>query len=353
VRQLAALVAAVVVPLSVAACGGSDTTSSGGSATAPAGGSSHAAKLGSGTVGIITANSQSEVLTHWAKTAQTALGDVGWKGVIADGKGDPSVWSQAISNFTNQRVDGIITLAIDPAPVVPQLQAAKSAGIPVIASGISVAGKTDLFAARYAPQDQEFGRVLAAYLKQRMPAGSEYIALDMSAVSGAHALVTASTPLLNGDGFKLAGTHDMNPADLVNQAAKGTADLIQANPKARFLLSCCDFTPPINVAALKQVGKTNVVTASRYDNLSTLKLIRDGAPVVIAAANADTGILTAVDQIIAKKAKKAQIDPAADRGKYQFKVIDRKNVPAAGRYLFDPAEQIAAFVRKWKLEYAS
>lgn len=350
-RKLAALVAAFVVSLSAAACGGGEDTGAGGS-TASAGGS-QAAKLGTGTVGIITANSQSEVLTHWATTAEKALGAVGWKGVIADGKGDPSVWSQAISNFTNQRVDGIITLAIDPAPVVPQLQAAKAAGIPVIASGISVAGKTDLFAARYAPEDQEFGRVLAAYLKKRMPQGAEYVALDMSAVSGAHALVTASTPLLNGDGFRLAGTHDMNPADLVNQAAKGTADLVQANPRAKFLLSCCDFTPPINVAALKQVGRTGVLTASRYDNLSTLKLIRDGAPVVVAAANADTGVLTAVDQIIAKKAKEAGIDPGADRGKYRFEVIDKDNLPAPGSYRFDPAEQIAAFVRKWKAEYAS
>jgi ribose transport system substrate-binding protein len=353
VRKLAALGAAFAVLLSIAACGDSDKSSSGGSSSASGSGAKSAAKLGSGTVGIITANSQSEVLTHWAKTAQTALGEIGWKGVIADGKGDPSVWSQAIANFTNQKVDGIITLAIDPAPVVAQLQAAKTAGVPVIASGISVAGKTDLFAARYAPDDQQFGRVLAAYLKRHMPSGAQYIALDMTAVSGAHALVAASTPMLKGDGFQLAGTHDMNPADLVNQAAKGTADLIQANPQAKFLLSCCDFTPPINVAALKQVGKAGVITASRYDNLSTLKLIRDGAPVVIAASNADTGVLTAVDQIIAKKVKKAAIDPAADQGKYQFKVVDNANVPAAGKYLFDPATQISTFVRRWKGEYAS
>jgi hypothetical protein len=94
-----------------------------------------------------------------------------------------------------------------------------------------------------------------------------------------------------------------------------------------------------------------VITAGRYDNLSSLKLIRDGAPVVVAAANADTGVLTAVDQIFAGTAKKGDLDPNADKGKYEFRFIDKSNVPAPGTFAFDPAAQIATFVKQWKAEY--
>jgi hypothetical protein len=132
--------------------------------------------------------------------------------------------------------------------------------------------------------------------------------------------------------------------------AKGTTDLIAAHPNAKFLLSCCDFTPPINVAAFKQAGKPKVITAGRYDNLSSLKLIRDGAPVVVAAANADTGVLTAVDQIFAKKAK-GDLDPNADKGKYEFTFVDKSNVPASDTFVYDPAEQIAALAKHWDAEY--
>jgi hypothetical protein len=117
------------------------------------------------------------------------------------------------------------------------------------------------------------------------------------------------------------------------------------------MISCCDFTPAITVPALKQSGHPAIVSVARYDNLSSLKLIRSGAPVVLATANADTGILTSIDQILRKKAGKGSIDPNADKGAYKFAVIDKSNVPPSGQYFDDPNAQIAQFVTKWKSEF--
>lgn len=330
-----AVCAALLVTIAVAGCGSDDENTTG----------TTGANAETGTIAILQTTAQSETLARWAKTAEQAITAAGWKAVVADGKGDPSVWSQSLSNFVNQKVDGIITIGVDGAPVAPQLKAAKDAGIPVIAAGVSVSGE-ELFAATYAPDDSEFGRVLADYLKENVPTGSEYVSLDISAIYAAHALVTSANPQLESAGFKHVAGYDINVADLVNDTGKGTANLVQGNPNAKFILSCCD-APAINVAALQQARKPDVLTAARNDNPSTLKLLRDGAPLVVAVSNSDIGVLTAIDQIVANKAGKS-VDPAADDGKYEYTAVDKSNVPADGKFVYDTAPIIDEYVQKWR-----
>jgi ABC-type sugar transport system substrate-binding protein len=332
--RAAAVCAALLVMIAVAGCGSDEST------TGSAGG-----KAQTGTIAILQATAQSETIARWAKTAEKAITAAGWKAVVADGKGDPSVWSQSLSNFVNQKVDGIITMGVDGAPVAPQLKAAKDAGIPVIAAGVSVSGK-ELFTAKYAPEDSEFGRVLADYLKAKEPTGSEYVSLDISSIYAAHALVTSANPLLESAGFKHVAGYDINVADLVNDTGKGTANLVQGNPGTKFILSCCD-APAINVSALQQARKPDVLTAARNDNPSTLKLIRAGAPLAVAVSNSDIGVLTAIDQIVSKKTGHA-IDPAADKGKYEYTVVDKSNVPANGKFVYDTAPVIDKYVQRWR-----
>jgi ABC-type sugar transport system substrate-binding protein len=359
-KKFFACIAAVAAMGSVAACGSDDDDATSATpaasattgATAPTGGFSGATKLPSGKVGVLQVNAQSERIQIWGKTAEDALSKVGWEAEVIDGKGDPAAWAQAMTTFTNAKVDGIITFAIDPAAILPQLKAAKEAGIPVITAGITVDGPgKDLYAASYAPPDGKFGAMLADYLKEKFPAGTEYVDQDLTAVSGAHALITAGDPLMKAAGFELVGTKDLNPADLVPQTSKAAVDLTSGNPDAKIMLTCCDFAPPIVVPALKQAGKDSVTVAARYDNPSNLDLIRSGAPVVIAAADSDQSVLIAIDQLLAKKASGTAIDPKADAGKYEFKMVDKATVPADG-LVFDPADQIAAAVKEWQAEYS-
>jgi ABC-type sugar transport system substrate-binding protein len=352
-KKISACVALVLALAVLSACGSDDKASTSSGSTAATSGSPFqgSTPLPSGKVGVLQVNAQSERIQTWGNTAKNALSKAGWSAVVIDGKGDPAAWAQAMTTFINQKVDGIITLAIDPAPILPQLKAAKAAGIPVITAGITVAGPgTDLYAARYAPPDEKFGEVLANYLKTKFPAGTEYVDQDLTAVSGAHALVTAADPLMKAAGFKLVGTEDLNPADLVPETTKAAIDLVRGHPNAKILITCCDFAPPITVPALKQAGKPDVVTAARYDNPSTLALIRAGAPVVIAAADSDRSVLIAIDQLLANKAKKTPIDPKADDGSYKFSIVTKDNVPPKG-YVYDPADQTAPFLKKWQAEY--
>lgn len=339
--------------LLLTACGSSGSSSTSSPAASSGGSSSAAAKLpAGGKIGIVASTLTSEVEKHWTETATAALKQIGWTAVIVDSANDPGKMQSAISGFVTDKVAGIITIAIDGAPMAPALKAAKDANIPVIATGIGIdpAGQS-LFSAFYAPSDDQLGQAAADYLKTKVPSGSDYVMLDLTAVYGAHAPIVAGQKILDAAGFKQVGSHDISVADIVGSTGKGSADLIQAHPTAKFMFGCCDFTAPITVPALKAAGHGDVIQTVRYDNLSTLDLIRNGAPVATAAVNADSGVLTAISQILAHAASGAAIDPAADKGIYQYKMVDKANLPEKGKYVFDPAEQISTFVGQWKTAY--
>jgi ABC-type sugar transport system substrate-binding protein len=332
----------------LAACG---SASSGGS---PSGGSSSGSgKLpAQGKIGVVVSTLKSEVIKHWTDTASSALKGIGWEAVVVDGQNDPGKYQQAITGFVNQKVAGIITISIDGAPIAPALKSAKDAGVPVIATGIGIdpSGK-GLFSAFYSPSDEQLGQVTADYLKSKVPAGSQYVLLDLSAVYGAHAPIVAGQKILDGAGFTMAGSTDISVKDIIGSAGKGAVDVVAAHPGAKFLFGCCDFTAPITVPALKAAGHGDIIQTVRYDNLSTLELIRSGAPVVTAATNADAGVLTAITQILAHAARSTAIDPNADQGIYKYQVVDSSNLPAKGSFVFDPAQQVGTFVAQWKTTY--
>jgi ABC-type sugar transport system substrate-binding protein len=342
-RVLATMAVVVLAGSGLAACGSSD---SGSAATGDG-----KLKAG-GKVGMVLSDGSSEVEQRWATTAKASMKKIGWTVTVVDGKNDPAIYQQAMTSFINQKVSGIITVALDAAPITSSLRAAKEADIPVIATGISIdpAGE-DLFSAFYAPDDSKLGQVTADYLKDNVPSGSEYVVLDLTAVYGAHKPVTAATPVLDKAGFKLTGTHDISTSDILGSATKGAVDLMSAHPEAKFMFGCCDFTPALTVPALKAAGFEDVIQTARYDNLSTLKLIRDGAPVVAAVTDADNGVLISLDQILANAATGAKIDRSADKDKYQYDLVDKTNLPAEGAFVYDAETQIADHVSEWKSKY--
>ncbi|HJT92618.1 MAG TPA: substrate-binding domain-containing protein [Mycobacterium sp.] len=309
-------------------------------------------ELPSGTVGILNNLGSSETLTHWQNTATDALGKVGWTAVVADGKGDPAVYAQSLSSFVQQKVDGIIILGgFQTGPIAEPLRAAQDAGIPVLALGINSPDPDKLITAQYAPDDAEFGVVLGNYLKEKLPAGSEWVALTLTAQEGANAPNVAAVEVLEPAGFPRVGTVDLNiSGDIPSQVSKGATDLLRAHPDAAALMTCCDFTATLSAPALAEAGYPDVINAVRYDNLSILDLIRAGKPVVTAGANTDTSILIGIDQLLAYKASGTAFDVNAQEGVAKFVVIDKDNVPAEGFY-FDPQEQIETFLTKWKAEY--
>jgi len=308
--------------------------------------------LKSDTFGVMITSNGSEVIDHWVAVTEQALKAAGQKYVAAQGGGDPTKQSQIISSFVREGVKGIITVGGWVAgPETQALEEAKTAGIPVVTTGIAVPNTpTHLLAAGYAPNDYTFGKVLARYLVKKLPKGTQYVDITIASIPGVEDMILGADPILNAAGFKHVGEHDLTSTNYATETSGAAVSLLQAHPSVKLLLSCCDFTPALVYPALKTAGFTHVLETGRYDNLSTLKLIRAGAPIIVAGGNAILGPVTAVDQMLRFMAGK-KINPAANANAYTYNVISKSNLPPAGQYFYNADTLIATYVAKWKSEY--
>lgn len=345
VLRAATLTMTLMIVASLTACGASKSEPA-----ADGGGSG--SRAGSETIGILSVTDQSEFVLREAEAAKVAAEKLGWKVQRIDGKGDPAVWGTAINTFVTQKVAGIITIAVEGSPIAAQLQAAKAAGIPVIATAVlpDPAG-ADLFDASYAPDDSVYGEKIAERAEQDFPQGTDFVTLELTSLKGARDVTEASTGALEAAGYNEVGKYDMQLATIANEATKGTSDLMQANPDAKFVVGCCDFTAIQATTLLKSLGKPDVVVYSRWDNQSVIDAIRNGAPIVNIANNIDIGMVTAVDQIVAHKVDGTPINKDAAADVWEWKALDAQSLPAKGEFVFPLNDILAPFVARWQDEY--
>jgi ribose transport system substrate-binding protein len=340
----------------LAACGSDSSGSSDGSDTGaqadPTASPAGSLSLPSGTVGVLQIQGAAEAVVRVSDTIEKADSAVGWKTIVTDGKGNPAAMSQAMTDFIARDVDAIITVAVDSPMIAPQIDEAKAAGIPVISAPFTVTDPNHLYTVNMGPSTDGYVESMASYLTEKFPSGAEFISVDVPAVGSAHEFKVGMSDALTGAGFSDEGTADADAGDIVNSFTAATSNLLQAHPDAKVLVSCCDFSPPIQLPLLKSAGKDDVLVTGRFDNLSSLALFADNDNLVLGAANMDTGALLALDAIYAFKANGTEIPTFDDQSRYEFAIVDSSNVPASGKFFFDPDEQIAEFVSEWTAEYS-
>jgi ribose transport system substrate-binding protein len=85
------------------------------------------------TFALVQINQQALFFNQMNEGAQKAADAAGVELVIFNANDDPAAQNDAIENYVQQAVDGIIVVAIDVNGVMPAVQAADAAGIPVVA----------------------------------------------------------------------------------------------------------------------------------------------------------------------------------------------------------------------------
>ncbi|MGW5520153.1 sugar ABC transporter substrate-binding protein [Nocardia africana] len=338
-RKLIALGLGICCVLSAAGCAGESSSSSGGGTG-----------LQGKKIGVLVTSMQSESEARFAQDTAKAAGILGWKTDIKDGQNNPQVWAQQAQQLVSSKVDAIITIGIDAPTITQALQSAKSASIPVIATNVSVAptGK-DLFSAVYSDDDVALGKTLAGYAIEKSP-GAKAVGQTATAVYAADQLVQAAKAEIAAKGGTMAEVQDVDVTNLASSFGGTTVSLVQGHPDAKYLVSCCDFAPAIDLPALQQVGNTNVTLLTRYDNDSSLEAIRRGAKLAIVATNSERTNLQALDVLAAFFAKGTPIPAAYPGDKFETTMVDASNVPPAGSvYPFQTLQ--APFEQKWTSEY--
>jgi len=344
--------AILVTACSSSSTGSSSSSSSTSTQPGPSSTSTGAASLPAGTIGVLQVQGAAEAVARISTDISKANSEMGWKTIVTDGKGTPAAMGQAMTDFIARNVDAIITIAVDSPAIAPQIAQARAAGIPVLSAPFTVSDPNKLFTANFGPNTDGYVKSMADYLKAKYPSGAKYVSVDVPAVGSAHEFTVGLQKALDAAGFTNQGTADADPADIVNSFTSATQNILQAHPNAQILVSCCDFSPPIQLPILKAAGRTSVLLTGRFDNLSSLALFASNDNLALGAANMDTGALYALDAIYAFKASHTPIPTSDDQSRYTFTVIDKSNVPASGKFYFDPTGQIDTFVSKWKTEYS-
>jgi ABC-type sugar transport system substrate-binding protein len=138
---LIACVVGLLMVVGLAACGGSDNGGgSGGSGSGGSGGGS--ADSGGGGSKTIAVNMYSRELPYFQeilKGMEEEAKKLGWKIEPTFANSDPTQQINQIQNAVTTKPDALVVIPIDEHAIVPPIQAAKAAGVPVITMGDNIA----------------------------------------------------------------------------------------------------------------------------------------------------------------------------------------------------------------------
>ena len=85
------------------------------------------------TIALVQINQQALFFTQMNEGAEKKAKELGAKLVIFNANNDPAAQNNAIETYIADKVDGMVVVAIDTNGIMPAVQAAAAAGIPVAA----------------------------------------------------------------------------------------------------------------------------------------------------------------------------------------------------------------------------
>lgn len=206
---------------------------------------------------------------------------LGFKYVDYTNSGSLSSWVQGMQTAVNEKANAIDLLSgINPAQLGPQMAAAKSAHIPVIASDAydlnepAAPGLSAVMDVPYA----EAGRLMAAYAISATSGKANVLVIGSNDVVSSPYMVKA----INGEFSKYCPTckvKDINipVADWASQTQTQVEADLNADPGINYILPVYDSQSQFVVPAITAAGRTGKVFIATYDGTPfVLKMMQDG-----------------------------------------------------------------------------
>lgn len=116
-------------------------------------------------IGLVTINLQALFFNQINEGAQRVADEYGANLEIFNANNDPIEQNNAIENFTAQGVDALVVLAIDTEGIVPAIQVAADAGVPVIAVDAIV--ESDAVTTQVGTDNELAGRQIGEFLVEQ------------------------------------------------------------------------------------------------------------------------------------------------------------------------------------------
>ncbi len=246
-RAGAALAAAVTLVLTGCSTGNSDDSTA-------------KADTGSGSdkcvIGMTQINQTAAFFTQMNEGAQQAADDAGCELTIANANNDSAKQNSDIENFVSQGVTGLIVVAIDVNGVVPAVNAAKEAGIRVVAIDAQLdEGIADTFVG---VDNEKAGQEAGQWvIDQGLAEGKSYGVVDARNSFIQNQREDSFRKVIDAAGATY--TQSVNGDNVQEKAATAAQNLVTAQPSLSFVYTTGEPATVGAVAALDPSGSTKVI----------------------------------------------------------------------------------------------
>lgn len=228
------LIMLAALAMLLAACGNGETVTEPDNGDDPAGVDDDAADQeetagdpeGDLVIGLVTINLQALFFNQVNEGAERAAEELGAELRIFNANNDPVEQNNAVENYVEQQVDGIIVLAIDTEGIIPALEAADEAGIPVVAVDAIV--DSPAVATQVGTDNEGAGRQIGEFLVEA--SGGEG---EIGVVGALNSTIQNTRQRGFEDAVTEAGMEIVNVVDgrnIQEEALASAENLITANP---------------------------------------------------------------------------------------------------------------------------
>lgn len=350
-RLVVGAVLAMLVAVSVAACGGGGSSSESATTTTAKAAASVNPKVANKTIGFVDILGVSAVEKRFYKAFSDASATAGWNVQFVDGEGNPSKILGATQNFVNAGVDAIVFNSVPAEMVKPAVKQAKAKGIPTI--NLVTKATPGTFEGDYDENEAMLAPVLAKKIEEDYPEGAQVGLVAAQAILSSRQRVAALEKAWKGTNIKVIDLADI-PEATPDAAGKATTDMLNAHPEMNVIVGVLDQFSPSVLAAIKTSQNQDVKYYSFYADAVNIPLLNrpDSPFVAVVDSNiAQVGYI-AVNELLNHFATGAK-----PKGQYYVPleplIVTKENLPTG-----DPDEgpvpfkEIAApFEKEWESKY--
>ncbi|MEM9250175.1 MAG: substrate-binding domain-containing protein [Pseudomonadota bacterium] len=225
-----------------------------------------AGTAGAETFALVQINQQALFFNQMNEGATAAAEEQGNELVIFNANNDPAAQNSAVETYIAQGVDGIVVVAIDVNGIMPAVQQAVDAGIPVVA--VDAVLPEGPQAAQVGVDNLDAGGMIGDYFV-------EYVAAEMggSANLGIVGALNSSIQNIRQDGFeaKIEGVDGISVAGVVDGqnvqdiALAAAENLMTANPTLNAIYATGEPALLGAIAAVESQGRTGDVKVFGWD----------------------------------------------------------------------------------------
>jgi ribose transport system substrate-binding protein len=217
-------------------------------------------------IALVQINQQALFFNQMNEGAQKAADAAGAELVIFNANNDPAAQNNAIETYVNEKVNGIIVVAIDTNGVMPAVEAADKAGIPVVAVDAILPDGPQK--AQVGVDNEAAGRLIGEHFVKYMDAN-----MGGKATLGIVGALNSTIQNIRQKGFEevvkanpnvtMAGVADGR--NVQENALAASENLITANPNLTALYATGEPALLGVVAAVESQGKQDQVKVVGWD----------------------------------------------------------------------------------------